>query len=100
MCSIELERPETECANTRPGLTLNRPLLDWRAAVQSTETKTCDYCGRVYARNPKWSRAHFEARTRCSRNCPGIVRPDVRTDYVITETGCWEWQGHIDANGY
>lgn len=35
--AVELKRPETECANTRPGLTLNRISLDWRAAMQSNQ---------------------------------------------------------------
>lgn len=38
VCSVQLERPQTECGNTRRGLTHPNHLTDWRAALQSTET--------------------------------------------------------------
>ena len=43
-CSIELRRPETVWWNTRPGLTLNRNGLDWRAEMHSTRQCSVDGC--------------------------------------------------------
>lgn len=31
---------------------------------------------------------------------PHESRPRIDRDYTVTDEGCWEWQGHIDRNGY
>lgn len=43
---VELERPQTESANSRRGLTLNQGLVDWRATVNGTPTCSVDGCTR------------------------------------------------------
>ncbi|MGX9349198.1 HNH endonuclease [Microbacterium sp. KNMS] len=61
---------------------------------------TCTFCGREYAKKPGWGWEHFLSRTMCSRECEALHRPKVLTDYTVTDTGCWEWCGRIDSNGY
>lgn len=29
-----------------------------------------------------------------------MTRPNILHDYTVSESGCWEWEGHIDRNGY
>lgn len=68
--------------------------------MQSTETKICTFCGATYARNPRWSRAHFAKRKACSSTCRSAHAPNILDDYQIDENGCWNWLGRIDSNGY
>jgi hypothetical protein len=44
VCSIQLERPQTECGNTRRGLTHPNHLTDWRATVNGTRICIIDGC--------------------------------------------------------
>ena len=74
--SIELERPETVWWNTRPGLTLNRTQLDWRAAMQSTEGAT------AYPQSDNHLRERIARTTHQDGN------------------GCWIWDRRLDRDGY
>lgn len=60
----------------------------------------CEGCGEPLVKPPHLTYKAFEARRFCRRECQYIGRPDVAEDYVVTDRGCWEWQGHVDSNGY
>lgn len=62
--------------------------------------RTCESCGQEIARSPKWSHANYATRRYCDRTCQYAARPDIATDYTVTDAGCWQWNGHIDRNGY
>ena len=64
------------------------------------EVKTCESCGREYPRNRSWSYAHFAGRKYCTRACAESRRPSIALDYSVSDSGCWEWGGHVDRNGY
>lgn len=63
-------------------------------------TRTCQACGADIPRNPKWSLSYYTTRLYCDRTCRSVGRPDIASDYTVTNDGCWEWQGHVDRNGY
>lgn len=83
MISIELERPETVWWYTRPGLTLNRTELDRRAAMQSTQTPTCTYCGGDFA--PHQARGGYRF---CSKSCAQRARNPEFRGIACTAPGC------------
>lgn len=60
----------------------------------------CESCGKEIHRRRKWSVEHYNRRRFCDKACEHAGRPDVRSDYRVTESGCWEWLGRVDANGY
>lgn len=60
----------------------------------------CETCDREIVRRTKWSNGYFATRRWCDRKCQIASRPDIGSDFIVTATGCWEWQGHIDRNGY
>lgn len=62
--------------------------------------RTCEACGAAIERDPQWSRDYYSTRRFCDRSCQEKRRPSIMADYVVTAGGCWEWQGHIDENGY
>lgn len=62
--------------------------------------RTCESCEKPLIRNRSWSWAYFATRRFCDRTCQGAGRPRIDVDYLIVESGCWEWQGRMDANGY
>src|SRR5690625_4821589 len=84
--------------NTLRGLT-RQPALPGRG-LGMEPTRVCESCSQIIARNPKWSSAHYATRRFCSRACQSANNPNVTRDYTITETGCWEWLGRLDRNGY
>ena len=63
-------------------------------------TRVCRACGNVIQRKPKWSSEHYARRIYCDAECQRRGRPSITEDYIVTDSGCWEWQGHIDRNGY
>ena len=44
VCSVQWKRPQTDCANSRRGLTHPNHLTDWRATVNGTRTCSIDAC--------------------------------------------------------
>ncbi|OAN35080.1 hypothetical protein A4X17_11400 [Plantibacter sp. H53] len=64
------------------------------------KSKTCTTCGETFTKQRKWSYAYFEQRKHCSRVCRESGRASILTDFIVTESGCWEWQGLVDKNGY
>lgn len=62
--------------------------------------RVCRACGESIPRDPKWSRTYYATRLYCDRTCQAADRPDITADYLVTRSGCWEWQGHVDRNGY
>lgn len=62
--------------------------------------RTCHGCGNPIPRNPKWSRAYYATRLYCDRSCQGLNRPDIASDFITDNAGCWLWQGRMDRNGY
>lgn len=69
-------------------------------SVPHFEPPKCRYCGTDIQKQPKWSFSGWRKRKYCSKKCEGLARPAIDADYVVTDSGCWEWQGRIDANGY
>lgn len=109
--------PKPSATNTRPGLTLNRKQVDWRAAMQSNEPETgtarpCDVdgCPRPAARRLRECFTHRNRRYRTgvagghipqmrprglslaeSLNWPGVR---------LAPGGCQEFAGNINSEGY
>lgn len=86
------------CVNTSEGLTHSSDLS--REGLGMEPTRVCRSCGTEIPRNPKWSKAHYATRLYCNRACQVAFTPAVGLDYAVSESGCWEWLGHIDRNGY
>lgn len=63
-------------------------------------TRICETCGNLIPRNPKWRKAYYATRRFCDRRCQFANQPDITRDYIVTNAGCWEWQGRLDKNGY
>lgn len=63
-------------------------------------TRTCRACGSPIPKKPKWSATYYASRLYCDRACRDAYQPDIAADYIITASGCWEWHGHLDQNGY
>ena len=74
--------------------------------------KTCEVCGRAFARNRKFGRAQWAAARFCSRACGGQhhrramseqrepLSEKFRARFDCSGEGCWEWTGTIGAYGY
>ena len=66
-------------------------------------TKTCERCGRIYARPPERTNAAWEKRRFCSRDCisdaPGSEAVRFWRHVRVT-TDCWEWTGSVGIHGY
>lgn len=60
----------------------------------------CKACGKVIEKRPKDAYRVWRKRVYCSKDCADASRPSILSDYIVVESGCWEWQGHIDKNGY
>jgi len=84
--------------NTNEGLT--HSLDNGKEGLDMKSTRICCGCGSPIPRKPNWSFAHYETRKFCDRECQGIGRPQITDDYAVTDSGCWEWQGAVDRNGY
>lgn len=66
----------------------------------SVPAVTCLACGNTIPRDTKWSNRYYATRLYCNRACQSSRRPSITEDYEVVESGCWEWRGHIDRNGY
>ena len=62
--------------------------------------RTCESCEKPLIKHGKWSWQYFATRRFCDRTCQFANRPRIDVDYLIVESGCWEWQAPMDANGY
>lgn len=89
VCAIELRRPETVWWNTRPGLTHQIEVSDWRAAMQSTEPEVwkpvADYEGLYEVSD----HGRIRSLTRSSRTAYGAMRtlPGVVLKLNVLPTG-------------
>lgn len=79
---------------------LNRPEKGLAMDATLDATRTCKSCGTPILRQTNWSHSYYASRLYCNKSCRDADRPDINSDYVVSQTGCWEWQGHIDRNGY
>lgn len=61
---------------------------------------TCRACLSPIPRKPGVRPGAWRKRKYCSKSCSDAVRPSILSDYIVVGSGCWEWQGHIDKNGY
>lgn len=106
-CSIELRRPETVWWNTRPGLTLNRNGLDWRAEMHSTRQCSVDGCDRnARSGSSLWCDMHRQRVRKYGvpdlppRSVPIEVRFWTKVDQQ-SDAECWPWTAAVDpTNGY
>lgn len=93
-------RPQGAGHTSRP-LTRTVRLDRTEGSVKPTqESKTCRFCGETFTRRTKVATAEFAKRRYCSNECRDRARPSIVEDYDISESGCWEWRGRMDANGY
>lgn len=60
----------------------------------------CRVCGTEIAKKPKDAYHVWIKRKFCSKFCSDAGRPSILSNYTVVESGCWEWQGYIDKNGY
>lgn len=61
---------------------------------------TCLACGATIAKQATWAYQYYATRKYCNLTCAADMRPDIEFDYTETASGCWEWCGRIDRNGY
>lgn len=107
--SIELERPQTECGNTRRGLTLNQGLVDWRATVNGTRICSAEACT-VVARSRGLCHNHYQqwlyknrrtAQSRKYRASRPTQLERFNAKFVRgADSQCWEWMGARGRLGY
>lgn len=74
--------------------------------------KACEWCGQPFTRDTRYSRAYFARQRFCSAQCFGSKhadeaqrkRPSMQDAFAkwfdTPETGCWEWTGARDRDGY
>lgn len=108
--SIECERPQTDCGNSRRGLTLNQVLVDWRATVNGTRTCSVDscekpqlakgFCGAHWRRNHLYGDPLGTARPPRAKVCtaPDCTREDIQGQNYCRKHYHRVWRtGALDA---
>lgn len=62
---------------------------------------SCERCGHALTRSQRWHKNRF-----CSARCQAAAQTQPPLERLMAKvtvdnaTGCWLWQGHIQANGY
>jgi hypothetical protein len=71
--------------------------------------KTCEQCGKAYAKDQRYSPDYFARQRFCSAACSGAYKrackeaKDMRTEFYrwVDKSGdCWLWTGARDKDGY
>lgn len=74
--------------------------LSLHSEQQENVGPICKACLNPIPRRPGMKPGEWRNRKYCSKSCMDARRPSILTDYIVVESGCWEWQGYIDRNGY
>lgn len=68
--------------------------------TEAAAAPICRVCGVEIPKIGKWGYRDHVKRKYCSKFCTDAARPSILSDFIVVESGCWEWQGRIDKNGY
>lgn len=69
--------------------------------------KNCSHCGVLFASRPHEVSADFRKRKTCSKSCSDSARCIIISKETLLQrcdrdrdSGCWNWTGGVDSNGY
>lgn len=101
--AVEWKRPETESANSRPGLTHQIGTSDWRAEMHSTRQCSIDGCSSKHKGLGYCQKHYLRVKRSGTPDDPVSRTLDDRFWAKVDRRGddeCWTWTGAVDTTGY